>query len=51
MPVIEPPAISPELKSVAGTQTPIPARLPVVRSTHHRTSPPAKIGAVVAIGR
>ena len=50
MPAIEPPAISPELKSVPAL-TSDSCATPVFRSTHHRTRPPAKIGAVVAIGR
>ena len=50
MPASDPPAIRPELNSV-------PALIsdslvcPVLRSTYQRTTPPAKIGAVVAIGR
>ena len=43
-------AISPELKSVPDPSSDCSA-VPVLRSTHHRTNPPAKIGAVVAIGR
>ena len=50
MPASEPPAIRPELKSVP-EPTSDSAALPVVRSTSARTTPPAKIGAVVAIGR
>ena len=50
MPASEPPAISPELNSVPDPTSDSSAT-PVFRSTNQRTSPPAKIGAVVAIGR
>src|SRR5262249_31061248 len=50
MPHSDPPAISPELN-----RAPAPisdsSRVPVLRSTSARTRPPAKIGAVDAIGR
>src|SRR5688500_11816122 len=41
---------SPELNSVPAPSSDSPAAA-LPRSTHHRTRPPAKIGAVVAIGR
>ena len=44
------PAIRPELKRVPLLISDSSFR-PVLRSTHQRTTPPAKIGAVVAIGR
>ena len=50
MPASEPPAIRPELKSVPALRSRLLGR-PGLRSTHQRTRPPAKIGAVVAIGR
>src|SRR6476659_575127 len=50
MPASDPPAINPELKRVPELISDSSAR-PVLRSTNHRTSPPTKIGAVVAIGR
>src|SRR6185503_20156219 len=50
MPASEPPAIRPELKSVPALMSDS-SFTPVFRSTHHRTTPPAKMGAVVAIGR
>src|SRR6266508_7032657 len=50
MPVIEPPAINPELNSTPALRSDS-CGFPFVRSTHHLTSPPAKIGAVVAIGK
>ncbi len=50
MPASDPPAISPELKSVPELMSDSSAA-PVLRSTYQRTRPPAKIGAVVAIGR
>src|SRR3954464_3165526 len=50
MPASDPPAINPELKSVPALRSDSEVS-PVFRSTHHRTRPPAKIGAVVAIGK
>src|SRR5829696_325431 len=50
MPASEPPAIRPEEKSVPDP-TSDSSETPVLRSTNQRTRPPAKIGAVVAIGR
>ena len=50
MPQIDPPAISPELNSVPAPSSDS-SFTPLLRSTHQRTSPPAKIGAVVATGR
>ena len=50
MPQSDPPAISPELNSVPAP-TSESAAAPILRSTNARTRPPAKIGAVVAIGR
>ena len=50
MPVSDPPAISPELKSVPALMSESDVT-PVLRSTNQRTRPPTKIGAVVAIGR
>ena len=49
MPQSDPPAISPELKSVPAP-TSESAAAPILPSTNARTRPPAKIGAVVAIG-
>src|SRR5204863_4321827 len=50
IPHSEPPAIRPELKSVPAPTSDSSA-IPVFFSTHQRTSPPAKIGAVVAMGK
>src|SRR3954470_3183918 len=50
IPQSEPPAMSPELNTVPAPTSDSSAT-PVFLSTHHRTRPPAKIGAVVAIGR
>src|SRR5258706_3838286 len=50
MPHSDPPAIRPELNKVPAP-TSDSAAAPVFRSTNARTRPPAKIGAVVAIGR
>ena len=50
IPQIEPPAIRPELKRVPAPRSDSSCT-PLRRSTHHRTMPPAKMGAVVAIGR
>ena len=50
MPESDPPAINPELNSVPALRSES-LFSPVLRSTHHRTTPPAKIGAVVAMGR
>src|SRR4029450_11739451 len=50
MPASEPPAMSPELKSVPDPTSDSSA-CPVFRSTNQRTGPPAKVGGVVAIGR
>ena len=50
MPASDPPAISPELKSVPLLISDSSC-WPVLRSTHQRTRPPTKMGAVVAMGR
>src|SRR5688572_26629818 len=50
IPASEPPAMSPELNRVPELMSDSSA-VPVLRSTNQRTRPPAKIGAVVAIGR
>src|ERR1043166_1282115 len=50
IPASDPPAINPELNSVPDPTSDSSAT-PVLRSTNARTRPPAKIGAVVAIGR
>ena len=50
MPASDPPAMRPELNSVPDPTSDSSAT-PVFRSTYARTRPPAKIGAVVAIGR
>ena len=50
IPASDPPAIRPELNSVPELISDS-CFSPVWRSTNHRTSPPAKIGAVVAMGR
>src|SRR5215467_1049516 len=50
MPHNDPPAIKPELKSVPEL-TSDSWGAPIFLSTYARTSPPTKIGAVVAIGR
>src|SRR5438046_9283620 len=50
IPHSEPPAMRPELNSVPAP-TSDSCATPVLRSTNARTRPPAKIGAVVAIGR
>ena len=47
---IDPPAMSPELNSVPAPSSDS-SFTPLLRSTYQRTSPPAKIGAVVATGR
>ena len=47
---MEPPAIRPELKSVPELISDSLAT-PVLRSTAQRTTPPTKMGAVVAMGR
>src|SRR4029434_113811 len=50
IPASEPPAMSPELNKIPELSSDS-SGLPLLRSTHARTRPPAKIGAVVAIGR
>ncbi len=46
----DPPAMRPELNSTPELRSDSPV-LPERRSTHHRTMPPMKMGAVVAMGR
>ncbi len=50
MPASDPPAMRPELKSVPELMSDS-LFTPVLRSTNQRTRPPAKIGAVVAMGK